>query len=155
MKMKVKINKSMLAGIFLIIITVGSTLAYAVLRTIQGAATEVEEVTLPSQRIIDYKLSDEQKRLAIRNGITVLNFEYSPTDSNQQIDKALVESAANEFSNQVILEEISNTGMTQSRLILESFYGKQVLRAPTNEDLFDSLCDILTNPPVACATRNV
>lgn len=153
--MKVKINKSMLAGIFLIVITVGSTLAYAVLQTIRQQNTVTEEVTLPSERIIDYKLSDEQKRLAIRNGITVLNFEYSPTDTNQQMDKALVESAANEFSGQVILEEISNAQMTESRLILESFYGKQVLRAPTKEDLFNSLCDILTDPPVVCATKNV
>ena len=152
-----KIKKSAWTGIMLIILMLGSTFAYAI---IQGLGfyrpSSPSEVELPTANIIDYELTTEQESYAMRIGKTILKFEYATVCTECLNQKALVESIANEkdFSGQIILEEIIKN-VDKSVLTITSSYGRNILTNVTADEVINSVCSLLTEPPIYCTVRNI
>jgi len=152
--MKIKIKKSAYLGIFLMFLMVGSTVAYAVLQAFNQPQQTAEEPKLPKENIIDYELDRSQELYAIRYGKTILKYEYATACVECANEKALLESLARQFSDQLILEELSGADEA-SKLTITSYYGRRLLRNITEDTLVDTLCDLMSNPPVFCATKNI
>jgi hypothetical protein len=157
LKLKRRINKSLVAGLFMIFLMVGSTLAYAILQSFAPSQPEEEdEIELPEQSIIDYSLTSEQYNYLLRAGVTIVEFEYSLACEECRDTKAWLESATNEFSNQMLLIELTVGDSDALPIVrIESSYGKRVLSKPTTDEMMESFCDLLTEPPIRCATSGM
>lgn len=155
--MKRKINKSLVAGLFMIFLMVGSTLAYAILQSFAPSQSqEEEEIELPEQSIIDYSLTSEQYNYLLRAGITIVEFEYSLACEECRDTKTWLEAATNEFSNQMLLIELTVSDSDALPIVrIESSYGRRVLSKPTTDEMMESFCDLLTEPPIRCATSGM
>lgn len=153
--MKLRIKKSRISGIFLLLLMLSSTVAYGALRVIPKIESE-EEIEIPSQNIIDYKLTSEQRRYLLRRGKTIVELEYSFECKECMDVKAKLESAAREFSDQMLLIELLTTGNKSLPIVrVESSFGRESLNQPTDVEIMDAFCDLFVNPPLRCATRNV
>lgn len=154
--MKLRIKKSAWVGLILIILMLVSTFAYAIIQGLGFYRPSGEEVELPTNNIIDYELTREQESYAIRLGKTIVKFEYATTCIECLNQKAFVESIANEgdFSNQIILEEIVED-VDEPTLTITSAYGRRILTNATSDEIINSVCDLLTEPPVFCTVRNI
>ena len=141
-------------GFLLMLLMVLSTFGYVVL---QGSyyKTREQEIELPKERIIDYRLTDEQERSLIINGYTIVVFEYSLTcDNCLDVKTTLEQLAATDPNGQLIVEEL-NSGSDVSRITVVSIYGKKELENATSDEVFDVLCELLVYPPTSCALREV
>lgn len=136
---------------------VGSTFAYGVLQSIGGLqGNEEQGISLPKESVIDYRLSAEQQRYAIRMGKTTAEFEYSLRCKNCTVVKAQTESLVSQLQDQVILSEIvvdDRLGLPVVRL--ESSYGRETLESADMDQIVNSLCSILVEPPLWCVRRSV
>jgi len=141
----------------LIFLMVGSSIAYGVLQTFTGTQNgQEDEIELPSQNIIDYRLNSEQYRYLLRIGKTIVEFEYSLACDECRETKSWLEAAANEFSNQLMLIELVVGDSDALPIVrLESSYGRRVLSEPTPDEVMDSFCDLLVDPPIRCATTGI
>lgn len=111
-------------------------------------------ISLPESNIIDYELTKEQEVYAARIGKTVIKFEYSTACVVCLSQKTFVESIANQFKDQVILEEIAKD-VSVPALTATSYYGRKVLANATNDEIVDAVCVVLTSPPIFCTTKNI
>ncbi len=141
-------NKSAITGIFIIAVMVGSTFAYGILQSVRSP------VELPKSNIIDYKLGPQLRYAFIQGGATILSFDYNLAaceDCYQQ--KGFLESLANEYKEQIFLEEITIENLTQSKLSVESNLGNRTFVSPTQNETFGAICDLLIAPPTICVAR--
>lgn len=149
--MKIKLPTMKVGAIFLIFIMGFSTIAFAFLQTVMSPPRQ--EVRLPGSNIIDYELTIEQERLALNLGRTVATFYYynGCLECTEQL--AFLEYMTNEFSDQVIVEKILTEKTTS--LSITSYNGQELLNDATQEEMFDAFCELMTKPPIVCATRKV
>jgi len=143
--------KTSIVAIFFIFIMLFSTFAFSFLQTVWRPSEE--EVTLPRENIIDYELTIEQEALALRLGKTIAKFYYYTGCLECGDRLSLLEYMAQQFSDQIIVEEILTDGTTS--LSIRSYYGEKNLVDATQEQIFDAFCELMTKPPIVCATREV
>lgn len=126
-----------------------STFAYSFLQTLRPGE---QEITLPEKNIIGYELTAQQESYLLGLGKTLLKYYYYTgcLECTSQIN--LLEGAANQFSDQIILEEISTN---RTSLTVMSYYGQKDLTNITQENLLDVLCEMMTRPPTICVIRKV
>lgn len=147
------IKKTGIIAIVIMFLMVGSTLAYSFLQSVRTPKTN--QTSLPEKNIIDYELTLDQENTLIQNGVTVAKFSYSTSCIECLQYKSSLESLTNQFSNQMILEEISgNTDMSLTLTSLRNPSGI-MLKNMTNDNIANALCKVLTQPPIGCAVRNV
>ncbi len=140
-------------GMALLFITVGGlTFAPPFLRRI--SEPKGPELDLPQSNILENDISDEIKSYLIRNGKTLIELEYDKTCLECQDTRFFLESAANQFSDQIILIELESSNEAPTITMSSYFTQKNMINA-TNEELMDALCEALVEPPVVCATRNI
>ncbi len=152
-----KINKTMIISIFFLVLMGGSTLAYGVLQSLSTITTQpAAGPELPTQNIIDYSLSAEQRRALLRLGKTIVEIDYSLACEACKDTRSQLEAATQEFSDQLLLVELVVGDSADLPLVrIESSYGKEVLGKPTNDEIMNTFCDLFVSPPLRCATRNV
>ena len=148
--MKLKISKTTILAMFFIFLMVGSTLAYSILQVFSPSEPGIE---LPEGNIIDYELTSEQEIRLLTNGKTILRFEYYLTCVECLDQKTLLEGLTNQFSNQILLQEILTDDSTS--LTITSRYGQEDLKNITQDTVIDSLCSLMADPPVGCIRRGV
>ncbi|MDI6806666.1 MAG: hypothetical protein QMD14_02510 [Candidatus Aenigmarchaeota archaeon] len=112
-------------------------------------------LSLPKENIINYKLTEEQEDYAIKLGKTVIAFEYDEACEPCVEQKVFLEKIAREQKNQIILQEISMDLTNSTRLRFVSYYGEKFLRNPSENEIWDTLCLLMINPPTYCALREV
>lgn len=154
----VEFGKKKVMSIFLLVILVGSTLGTAVLQAFgwnAGNQNTAQQIDIPQNDIIDYELTGAQKTYLIGQGKTILRYKYAILCNSCDQQRIYLQAAVNEFSGQLFLEEIVDNSQTEPLLYVTSYYGSKTLKDPTNDKIFDSLCDLMFNPPVVCAARNV
>lgn len=148
--MKLKLPKLKVAAMFLIFIMVFSTFAFTLLQSINPPQGEVK---LPEGNIVKYELTIEQEKLALNLGKTIAKFYYYNGCLECASQLGFLESAANQFSDQVIVEEILTDKTTS--LSITSYYGQRMLTNATQEQMLDAFCELMIKPPIICATRKV
>lgn len=155
--MKIRVRKYLWIGTALIILMFVSTFASPFIQGFniqRSPLSPTESVTLPEDNIIDYELTREQEVYAMRLGKTIMKFEYSTACVDCLAQKAFVESIANQFRDQVILEELARD-VDLPLLTMSSYYGHKLLTNATNDEIVDAMCAVLTDPPIFCTTKNI
>ncbi len=137
-------------GILLIFLMFGSTFAYAVIQSVSTPSQQSNQNPLPTG-IIDYELSDFQTTELLRNGYTLMRYNYNITCVKCGQDRLMIEQLAeiDKFKNQIVVQELvsGNPG----ELTITSVYGQETLSDFVADDVIVSLCKLLVSPPVECA----
>jgi hypothetical protein len=156
--MKFRFDKKKYASLILMLLMLGSTLAYTALqafRNLQQPNEAASAPELPPINVVDYEITAEQRNYMLRLGRTILEYRYQLSCTDCAAQRAYIESAAREFPEQVFVEEIIDATAIEPTLSMTSYYGDKLLRNPSNEDVFDALCELMVEPPIRCATRNI
>ena len=138
------VNKT--AAIIFILLMVGSTLG-ATLVKIFG--NEDEGTQLPTEQILNYKLSEYQRKELLRRGYTLVEYEYPQNCFTCETQKMNLEGMVGQSDNQIFLQEIQYSG-SESKISIASVKGSDVLTNPTDEEVMNSLCEVLLERPVWC-----
>lgn len=138
--------KSAWIGLLLVGIMLISTFAYAGLQSFRRTAP-------PQSNVIDYELDSGLRNALIQQGATIIKFEYNENCEGCVEQKFYLEQIAEEFKEQVFLEEIVNTSIDIPKIMIASIYGNATYTNATQDDIFNGLCELMTYPPVACVAR--
>jgi hypothetical protein len=144
-------------GVGLIAIMFLSTIAFAIIQALSFSgvpqAQEQQQQTneLPSEPIINYRLSGPQFNEAISRGLTVATYRYDPQCTECSEERAFLEQLVitGGFEGQVILEEIESPG--KSNLEIVSYLDRRNMDEISQEQVFRTFCDLVAQPPVSCA----
>lgn len=149
-----KLNSKKFVSILLLVLTLGSTAAFGLLQA-RGNGGETTQVELPASSVIEYALTAAQKNYAIRMGRTLLEYRYPLACSSCAEQRAYLEFLVSKYPDQLLLQELSDNSLSKPTLEALSYYGSRTLADPSQEAIFNLLCDTMVQPPVSCATRNV
>jgi hypothetical protein len=153
MKLKGKKISVIAFALFFIFLMLFSIVASSFL---QSSRTNKETtVTLPSNNIVENELTTEQENYALQQGKTILKFYYTQTCIECLSQKPFLESIANQFSDQIILEEVIKQNEKVPTLLVFSYYKQNNLFNATRDEIIDSVCDVLIKPPTGCVVRKV
>lgn len=136
-------------GLFLIATMLFSTFAYAVIQSFYPK----QNTQLPESNIIDYQLDSNLRNALIQYGATVITFEYNLGCDNCVNLKASLEFFANEYKQQIWLEEMMDESLDKSKIIISSIYGEDSLIDANDTQIVSSLCSLMVSPPATCALR--
>ncbi len=145
--MKLKVKTSWI-GLFLIATMLFSTFAYAI---IQSFSSPSQNLQLPETNIINYQLDPNLRAALLQYGVTLMTFDYNLVCEDCVNQKSNLEFLANEYKEQIFLEEIRDDSLSVSKLTVESVYGKDELVGANETQIFHSLCKLMVAPPVSCA----
>jgi hypothetical protein len=151
-----KVDWKKWGSIFLVLITLGSSGAYSILQAFQQEGTQANTgVTLPTESVINYELSADQKTLAYKLYKTILEFRYPLGCADCASRQAYLESLANAYPSQLILQEISDNSLQAPILFVSSYFGSDTVRDPSSSNVLPKLCDLMYERPLQCATLNL
>lgn len=146
--MKFKFKSSWI-GLFLIAIMLFSTFAYAVIQSFYPR----QNTQLPESNIVNYQLDASLKDALIQYGRTIITFEYNLGCNNCVNQKSTLEFFANEYKEQIWLEEVSDESLDVSKITISSIYGEEKLVDANETGIASSMCNLMVSPPVACALQ--
>lgn len=149
-----KLDSKKLVSVLLLVLTLGSTMAFSLLQSFAWNKGEEAKVELPADNVIDYELTSAQKNYAVGLGRTILEYRYPPACSSCAEQGAYLEYVVSKYPDQLLLQEISDNSLSKPALNALSYYGARTLTDPSQESIFNALCDMMIQPPVSCATRN-
>ena len=156
--MKIRFDAKKYGSLILIFLMLGSTLAYGMLQAFRNCQQPQENTSapeLPASNVVDYTVTAEQRNYMLRIGRVVLEYRYQLACTECVDQQGYIEAVAREFPNQIFVQEIIDPGAVEPTLSITSYYGSKFLADPSNEETFDALCDLMADPPIACATRNI
>ena len=146
--MKFKIKPAWI-GLFLIGVMLFSTFAYAVIQSLYPR----QKSELPKSNIIDYQLEPNLKDALVQYGATIITFEYNQGCDNCINQKSALEFFANEYKQQIFLEEMVNENLDKSTIAVSSIYGDDKLIDANETQIVDSLCKLMVSPPPTCVLQ--
>lgn len=141
-------------GVILIGLMFFSSIAFAAVQAFYTPVIQTPQqqaADIPSEQIIDQRMSPQQFQAAIGRGLTVATYKYS-NDCVECIEtKGLLEQAvlSKEFNGQIILEEVETD--EPSSLVVESFVGRREVQSMDQQSIVDVFCELVAQPPLACA----
>lgn len=156
--MRIRFDKKKYGSLILMFLMLGSTIAYSGLQAFRAWRRPEENANvpeLPASNIVDYEITTEQRNYMLRIGRTILEYRYQLACVECGNQRAYMEAVAREFPDQMFVEEIVDAAANEPTLLITSYYGNEALTNPSNEEIFDALCTLMMDPPIACATRNV
>lgn len=136
-------------GLFLIAVMLFSTFAYAVIQSLYPK----QNVKLPESNIVDYQLDPSLKNALIQYGHTIITFEYNLGCNNCVNQKSALEFFANEYKQQMWLEELTDENLDKSKITISSIYGENIITDGNETEIVSSLCKLMVAPPVTCALQ--
>lgn len=146
--MKLKFKASWI-GLFLIATMLFSTFAFAVIQSFYPN----QDAQLPESNIIDYQLDTNLRDALIQYGATVITFEYNLGCNNCVNQKGALEFFANEYKQQIWLEEITDESLDMSKITISSVYGDDSLVDANETQIVSSLCNLMVAPPTSCVLQ--
>jgi len=148
-----KIKKSAIIVLVLILVMVGSTFANLLY-------SMFSQPKLPEGNDIDYELTGQEKNLVLRQGKVLLEFFYGSNCGNCQDKISFLDFLANQYKDKSFLEKILinestpklniiGFNVTQDNIYLDERYleGENI----TEQRVKDVLCEVFIVPPVECA----
>jgi hypothetical protein len=153
--MKLKLDKKIgviALAVFFIFLMVGSMFVPGAM---QPSNSNGNSVKLPDTNVVEYELTPDQENLAVQDGKTILKFYYTQSCIECINQKPFLEAVANQFSDQIILEEVINQNERPSTLLVFSYYSQKNLFNATSGQIIDTVCNIMLKPPASCAARKV
>ena len=125
-----------------------------------------EQTQLPDTNLVDSALTEAQETALLQKGKTIVRFEYNSTCEKCLVIKDLLEqlAAQEKFKDQIVVEEIPSESKDLPKVGIIGFaidgnqirVGQKAFQGNvTQEDILNSLCALMLEPPVECALRNV
>lgn len=148
--MRIK-NVWSIVGLFLVVIMFFSTIAFSFIQSVR--TPKAQETKLPETNIVNEELTSDVEILLLQNGRTIIKFVYNSTCADCQDVRFSLENLATQFPNQIIIENILKNEPTS--ITMSSYYGQRIVENVSGEEFLDALCELMVEPPVMCATRNV
>lgn len=157
-----KIKKAYL-GLLILAIMFGSSLAYPLLQGLSGGGT----VQLPNTNIVSYPLTLQQQYLALSKGMVVLDYRYDSSCKNCSSMKNYLEQlvSSQQFKPQTFLQEVLVNGTIIPTLNITGFKieGRNITLdyiSLKNDNItqnitFNSICEVMLQPPIDCALKKV
>ena len=139
-----KSNKKIIWALFIIIVMFGSSLAYVALSVIPEQTTP--QFTAPNELVIEGMLNETLKEVYIPRGYTLMEFHYY--EGCCQEIQFYIDALPEMLEKQLIVEKIKDG--TGPAIVAESIYGKDERNITAVDDVFESLCKVLTKPPPDC-----
>jgi hypothetical protein len=156
MKIKPAIIALILLGVYAL-----STFTFAMLQSTRTTNTG----QFPTTNIINYTFSPTLQYNLIQGGITIMTYKYTSNCASCDDQRYFLEDMATKYkevlyaassTNPAIytlyLEEVVNETVNSPSLTVTSIYGNKTITNPTENETFSTLCELMTNPPIACVT---
>lgn len=111
-----------------------------------------EELKIPEEKILNYKLSEAQKSFLLRRGFTLIEYYYPANCFNCTKVKDRLEEITRTSEGQIFLQELNGEN---HKVIVTSFKGQKTLYDPDIETLETTICDLITKRPIWCVTSKI
>ena len=149
--MKTKKETRKAVALFFIIIMLGSTFTYALFSIFSPTQSNLN---IPNERILNYKLSDQQRQVLISKGYTLVEYYY-PSNCFECLEvKQVLEDVTKNSEEQVFLQELEeNTNNTI--LTITNILNQTTIENPTPKEAMTTLCNFLINTPLWCITSQI
>ncbi|MCX6821734.1 MAG: hypothetical protein NTW30_03050 [Candidatus Aenigmarchaeota archaeon] len=144
-----KKNKT-IAFIF-VLLMFGSTFTYALINMF---GEKKDEVKIPQEKILNYELNDQQKGYLLPKGYTLIVYSFTTGCLDCINVKKDLERITQNSDGQIYLQEIvKNEGISMVSII--SLNGGKTINNPTNQELENTICDVLIQRPLWCVSAKV
>ena len=142
-------------GLFLVGTMFFSSLAFGFLSGFDSSSNlgAPQAEALPTEPIIDRRLSPVQFEQAMSIGLAVATYRYDKTCIECADQRGLLEQIvmSQDFGGQVILEEIEGAG--PASLEINSNFGGRSLEKIDQESMVQAFCEFVASPPLGCVTN--
>ncbi|TAL46860.1 hypothetical protein EPN87_04255 [archaeon] len=147
-------RKNAVISLVLVGVMFFSTFAYAILQSLYYSPTQQQEVSLPNA-VSTQPFTSEQKQAVLQQGGTLVSFKYDITCLECGSTKSFLESKVRDpdYNQQVFLEELTGSKITQ--VDISSQRGSKTITNVTQDNITDSLCNLLLQQPLSCTLRKV
>ena len=109
-----------------------------------------DEVEIPQNRIIKYKMTEAQIKELLKNYQTVVEYEYSSGCLECGILLTSLEQWTMGSDNQMYLQDIQSDTSSSSKLTVVSLRGQKTLYDPSQDDARNVICDLLISRSLFC-----
>jgi hypothetical protein len=152
-----KDTRNKFIAIFFGLMMLGSTATYALMQAYNlfGASQQNQSAQLPSSYIVQEKLSDAVEQFIMSKQATVVQFYYSSNCLECVRQRNVLESYVNQNAGQIYLEEIQTSNPVAQNIIIKSLLNEKTLTSASESDIQNAFCDVLIQPPAACALRTL
>jgi len=129
-----------------------SSLAYALINAFRNPE---ESITVPNQKIIDYELNQQQRTFLLQRYYTLVEYRYFTGCMDCISMRNELERITQNSDGQIFLQEIVSTDNATTSLTITSLRGQKILDNPTNEEIEDTICNLLVSQPLWCVTSKI
>ena len=150
--MKLKITSQKMIALVFIILMFVSSLAFAIMNAFRSPE---ESISIPNQKIIDYELNSQQRSYLLQRGYTLMEYRYFTGCMDCISMKDDLESITQNSDDQIFLQEILSTDNTTSSLTITSLRGQKGLDNPADEEIEDTICNLLISQPLWCVSSKI
>ena len=109
-----------------------------------------EQVQIPKEKILNYKLSEQQRKYLLSQYFTLVEYSYPSVCFNCTNQMKKLEQLTQDSDNQIFLQEIPSDNVTQIVVTIASLRGQETLYDPTEQEIQDKLCELLLTRPLFC-----
>ncbi|MEM5793347.1 MAG: hypothetical protein QXY45_03260 [Candidatus Aenigmatarchaeota archaeon] len=141
-KEKPKISKTV--ALFFILLMLGSTIGLVIEIFLKPSG----KIEIPANRVLKYKLDDNQVKVLLKNYQTVIEYEYPDNCLECSTLITSLETWATSSDNQIYLQELSGSNI--NKLTITSLRGQKILYDPTPEEARSDICELIINRPIFC-----
>jgi len=150
--MKLKITPQKLIALAFVFLMFASSLAYALINAFRNPE---ESITVPNQKIIDYELNQQQRTFLLQRYYTLVEYRYFTGCMDCISMRNELERITQNSDGQIFLQEIVSTDNATTSLTITSLRGQKILDNPTNEEIEDTICNLLVSQPLWCVTSKI
>ncbi len=143
-------TKMKIMALFFIILMFGSTLAY----TINSLFSEKDDqLQIPQDKVLNYALNEQQKNYLVKNGYTLITYDYSSGCIECINIKKDLEKITQNSDGQIYLQEINSEGLNKINIISRN--GQKIVNKPTINQTEEAVCNLLSQRPIWCLTSQI
>lgn len=143
-------------AIFIGGIMLASSVAFAFLSLFGGS--QQQQLSIPEERTLNYKLTREQVQVLLQNGYTIVEYFY-PDGCVECLEvKSRLEEIVNNAEGQLFVQDIvsNNVSATPAVVIVNAYTSTgKILENPTAENVTAEVCNALTNPTFWCISGSI
>ncbi|MEM5882945.1 MAG: hypothetical protein QXQ77_01730 [Candidatus Aenigmatarchaeota archaeon] len=147
--MKIKINQVTVLSLILIFLMLGSSIIIGIERFLSPTASTIR---IPEKNIIDYELGINEEKYFLERGITIVKAYFPRNCIDCLTIKNYLENFVNQNSNQIIMQELESNS---TKIIIRSYRGQSVLENTSQEEIFESFCELMFQPPTSCVLKGL
>jgi hypothetical protein len=128
----------------------GSTFAYGIMSLLGEKQNQSQ---IPQDKILNYRLNDEQKNYLMQKGYTLVEYDYFSGCLDCIGVKSNLERITQNSDGQIYLQEIVSEGLNKISIV--SLNGQKTINKPTVNQTEEAVCNLLLQRPIFCLTGQI